>query len=45
MVMLACHYGSMKILNYLIDKVANLDPHPKQVKYELSHLTKSLGGI
>ena len=45
MVMLACHYGSLNILNYLIDKVANLDSHPKQVKFDLSHLKKSLGGI
>lgn len=45
MVMLACHYGSTKILKYLIEKVANSDSNPAKIKRELSHLKVSLGGI
>ena len=45
MVMLACHYGSTGILNYLIDKVANSNSNPDKIKKDLTHLKVSLGGI
>ena len=45
MVMLACHYGSINVLNYLVEKVAHLDSNPKHVKRDLTHLKYSLGGI